>query len=73
MSHFDKQDDEAKLKCTNEFISFLKRWEAESDLDSNEILNCVSEAVDHCYEEVEDEEEEVIEFKPDKSLGEDEE
>ena len=58
MSLFDKQDDEAKKKCTNEFISFLKRWEAESDLESNEILNCVSDATDECYEE----EEEEVEF-----------
>jgi len=71
MSQFDKQDDEAKLKCTNEFISFLKRWELESDLESQEILNCVSDAIDECYEE--GEEEEIIEFRPDTSLGEDEE
>jgi hypothetical protein len=60
MSVFDKQDDEAKKKCTNEFISFLKRWEAESDLESNEILNCVSDAIDELYEEVEGDEE--VEF-----------
>ena len=71
MSQFDKQDDEAKLKCTNEFISFLKRWELESDLESQEILNCVSDAIDECYEE--GEEEEIIEFRPDTSFGEDEE
>jgi hypothetical protein len=58
MSVFDKQDDEAKKKCINEFVSFLKRWEAESDLESNEILNCVSDAIDECYEE----EEEEVEF-----------
>lgn len=60
MSVFDKQDDEAKKKCTNEFVSFLKRWEAESDLESDEILNCVSDAIDELYEEVEE-----IEFEPD--------
>jgi len=58
MSVFDKQDDEAKKKCTNEFVSFLKRWEAESDLESNEILNCVSDAIDELYE-VEEGDEEV--------------
>ena len=62
MSLFDKQDDEAKKKCTNEFISFLKRWEAESDLESNEILNCVSDAIDELYEEEEDEVEFISEI-----------
>ena len=38
MTYYDKAEDEAKLKCTKEFESFLKRWEAESDLESYEIL-----------------------------------
>lgn len=62
MSVFDKQDDEAKSKCTNEFMSFFKRWEAESDLESNEILNCVSDAIDELYEEEEDEVEFISEI-----------
>jgi len=62
MSVFDKQDDEAKKKCTNEFVSFLKRWEAESDLESNEILNCVSDAIDELYEEVDEEVEFISEI-----------
>jgi hypothetical protein len=59
MSIFDQQDDEAKKKCTKEFMSFFERWEAESDLESNEILSCVSDAIDELYEE-EDEEVEFI-------------
>jgi len=59
MSVFDKQEDEAKRKCTGEFIAFLKRWELESDLESQDILNCVSEAIDEMYEE---EEETTVEF-----------
>ena len=62
MSVFDKQDDDAKNKCTNEFMSFFKRWEAESDLESNEILNCVSDAIDELYEEEEDEVEFISEI-----------
>lgn len=58
MSLMDKLEDEAKKKCTTEFCSFLKRWELESDLESQDILNCVSNAIDELYEE----EEEVIEF-----------
>jgi uncharacterized protein with ParB-like and HNH nuclease domain len=52
MSLMDKLEDEAKEKCTKEFVSFLKRWEMESDLGSQDILNCVSDAIDECYEEV---------------------
>jgi|DEB0MinimDraft_4_1074332.scaffolds.fasta_scaffold91229_1 hypothetical protein len=58
MTYFDKTEDDAKLKCIKEFESFLKRWEAESDLESYEILQCVNEAVDNLYED-EDEDEEL--------------
>lgn len=51
MTYFDKAEDEAKLKCTKEFESFLKRWELESDLESHEILQCINEAVDNLYED----------------------
>jgi len=54
MTYFDKAEDEAKLKCTKEFESFLKRWEAESDLESYEILQCINEAVDNLYEDDDD-------------------
>lgn len=54
MTYFDKAEDEAKLKCTKEFESFLKRWEAESDLESYEILQCINEAVDNLYEDEDD-------------------
>jgi len=58
MTYFDKTEDDAKQKCIKEFESFLKRWEAESDLESYEILQCVNEAVDNLYED-EDEDEEL--------------
>ena len=58
MTYFDKAEDDATLKCIKEFESFLKRWEAESDLESYEILQCVNEAVDNLYED-EDEDEEL--------------
>ena len=51
MTYFDKTEDDAKQKCIKEFESFLKRWEAESDLESYEILQCVNEAVDNLYED----------------------
>jgi hypothetical protein len=51
MTYFDKAEDEAKLKCTKEFESFLKRWELESDLESYQILECINEAIDNLYED----------------------
>ena len=65
MTYFDKAEDEAKLKCTKEFESFLKRWELESDLESYQILECINEAIDNLYED-EDEDgdlEILIEFE----------
>ena len=60
MSDLDKVDDEAKRQCINEIKAVFKRWEQESDLESNEILECCSEAIDESYEEVDE-----IEFEPD--------
>lgn len=57
MTYFDKAEDDAKQKCIKEFESFLKRWEAESDLESYEILQCVNEAVDNLYEDGDEDEE----------------
>jgi hypothetical protein len=57
MTYFDKAEDDAKLKCIKEFESFLKRWEAESDLESYEILQCVNVAVDNLYEDGDEDEE----------------
>jgi hypothetical protein len=68
MTYFDKAEDEAKLKCTKEFESFLKRWELESDLESHEILQCINEAVDNLYEDEDDDGdlEILIEFEDDE-------
>jgi hypothetical protein len=65
MTYYDKAEDEAKLKCTKEFESFLKRWEAESDLESYEILQCINEAVDNLYEDEDEDLEILIEFEED--------
>lgn len=49
-------EEDAKRKCTHEIKALFHRWEEESDLDSQEILDCVSEAIDEYYDE------EVVEF-----------
>ena len=61
----DEQED-AKRKCTHEVKALFHRWEEESDLDSNEILECVSEAIDEYYEE------EEVEFESEIDLGDEE-
>lgn len=56
----------AKRQCTHEVKALFHRWEEESDLDSQQILECVSEAIDEYYEE------DTIEFESDISLEEEE-
>ncbi len=60
------EEEDAKRKCTHEVKALFHRWEEESDLDSNEILECVSEAVDEYYEE------EEVEFESEIDLGDEE-
>ena len=66
---------ESKRKCVHEIKTVLHRWEEESDLDQEDILECVSEALEEYYDE------EVVDFESDiclddeqgMELGEDEE
>jgi hypothetical protein len=60
------EEEDAKRKCTHEVKALFHRWEEESDLDSNEILECVSEAIDEYYEE------EEVEFESEIDLGDEE-
>lgn len=52
----------AKRKCTHEIKALFHRWEEESDLDSEEIMEAVSDAIGEYYDE------EVIEFEADEGL-----
>ena len=56
------KEQEAKRQCTHEVKALFHRWEEESDLESEEIMQCVSDAVDEYYDE------EVIEFEPDETM-----
>ena len=58
---------ESKRKCTHELKALFHRWEEESDLESEEIMECLSDAIDEYYEE------DVVEFEADPSLLEDDE
>lgn len=48
--------DDPSRKCTHEIKALFHRWEEESDLESDEILDCVSDAIEEYYNE------EVVEF-----------
>jgi hypothetical protein len=58
-------------KCTVEIKLHIHRWQKESDLEPQEIVDAINDAVEE-YFELEKEEEE-IEFDPDIDLGTDEE
>lgn len=59
-------EEESKRKCTHELKTVLHRWEEESDLEQEDILECVSEAIDEYYDE------EVVDFDSDISLDDEE-
>ncbi len=64
--NFDSEE-EATRKCIHEAKAFFYRWEEESDLESQSILNCVSNAIDEYYYEDE------VEFTSDIDLNDGEE
>ena len=57
-------------KCTIEFKLHIHRWQEESDLEPQEIVDAINDAVEEYFEL---EKEEEIEFDPDFDLGADEE
>jgi len=48
---------EASRQCIHELKALLHRWEEESDLEQQDILDCVSDALNEYYKE------DVIEFE----------
>ena len=48
---------EASRQCIHELKALLHRWEEESDLEQQDILDCVSDALNEYYDE------NVIEFE----------
>jgi hypothetical protein len=48
---------EASRQCIHELKALLHRWEEESDLEQQDILDCVSDALNEYYDE------DVIEFE----------
>ena len=55
-----------KRKVIHEIKSLLHRWGEESDLDEEDLLKCVGEAIDEYFDE------EVIDFDSDIELEEEE-
>lgn len=59
-------DETPQRKCTVEFKVHLHRWQEESELEPQEIVDAVEDAI-HEYFEIEDEEE-GISFEQDEAL-----
>ena len=57
---------EASRQCIHELKALFHRWEEESDLEQQDILDCVKDALNEYYQE------DVIEFEGDIDLEEDE-
>lgn len=58
---------EASRQCIHEIKALIHRWEEESDLEQQDILDCVSDALNEYYQE------DVIEFESDIDLEEEDE
>lgn len=56
------KDDSPSRKCTHEIKALIHRWEEESDLDCEQIVECVNDAVQEYYDE------EVVDFESDIDL-----
>ena len=52
----------AQEKCRNEVFALLNRWVEESDLDDEQILEAVTDAINKWNSSA------VIEFRPDEEL-----
>jgi hypothetical protein len=60
-----EQKQEAERKCIHELKALLHRWSGEeSDLDDQDVLGCVNDALEEYFDE------EVIEFESDIDLDE---
>lgn len=55
-------------KCTVEFKVHIHRWQEESELEPQEIVDAINDAINEYFEV---EEEDAIEFDSDIELGED--
>jgi len=58
---------EASRQCIHELKALFHRWEEESDLEQDDILDCVKDALNEYYKE------DVIEFESDIDLEEEDE
>ncbi len=53
---------DAKRKCIHEFKNAIHRWSEESDLEDDEIVQCMVEAAQEYYDE------DVIDFECDMDI-----
>ena len=62
------EEETAQRKCTVEFKVHIHRWQKESDLEPQEIIDAVEDAISE-YFEIEDEEEIIFEQEEGLDLG----
>jgi hypothetical protein len=60
--------DTPQRKCTVEFKVHLHRWQQESELEPQEIVDAVNEAIEEYFELGEEVEDEEIRFDPEEGL-----
>ena len=55
-------------KCTVEFEVHIHRWQEESDLEPQELIDALEDAIEEYFELGDDEEGETIDFEADEAL-----
>lgn len=55
-------------KCTVEFKVHIHRWQEESELEPQEIIDAIEDAIEEYFELGDDEEGDAIGFEPDETL-----
>lgn len=60
-------DETPQRKCTVEFKVHIHRWQEESDLEPQELIDALEDAIEE-YFELDDEEGEAIDFEADEAL-----
>ena len=61
-------DESPGRKCTVEFKVHIHRWQEESELEPQEIIDAIDEAVEE-YFELKNEDEDEVQFDSDIDLG----
>ena len=61
-------EESPQRKCTVEFKVHIHRWQEESELEPQEIIDAIEDAIEEYFELGGDEEGDIIGFEPDGTL-----